>query len=609
MTSEFTTVRVARRDRGMTLVELLVVVTVMGLMAAVISAAVVVVLRQQQDTQERTDAARWEQALALWMPADLASASDIDADPATRPGGCGAECDGTSNVLELTWGVAPDITVVSYRYGADARGRYQLERVECTGGSCRSQIVLRDLAAPEPGWTPGAAVPTSIIDVQVPLAVDATDDDGATDDSTNAQRIIVFVNGAPGPDGEVRSARVNFTAGGAQRTVLDSPTFEGPTFLDAQSGCGGPVTLLVDESGSIGSADGDVEDAVENFIDTFAGTPTRLQVIEFSSSSRVVGATSSWTKFYDLTEPSQVSSLKSALNVRSGGWTNWEDALFRTFRDRNGTPYDGTNPAAPIPELVVFFSDGLPTYDRTDRRADSASTAMTIDDPYDHGRSDGFDPRAWFRASEAVDRNIRMIGIGVGPGFDDRTRVRQSGWPSPPIDHEVFLGDLVAGGLPHLDRTGGSGAYVKREYDGGWSDVENAQLLVSDDLSTLASALAEIALSECGGTLTVQTRTPSGTTSDIDVTYRVGPEQSSTSGVRKAAVFDVATESGAAVSVQLLPEIETPGWSATGWSCTSKGADLGSDYGLIEAADPGAGIDVTVRANGAVSCTMTVSGP
>ena len=64
-------------------------------------------------TQERTDVARWEQALALWMPADLASSSDIDADPGARPSGCGAECDDTSNVLELSWGVAPDIVTLA----------------------------------------------------------------------------------------------------------------------------------------------------------------------------------------------------------------------------------------------------------------------------------------------------------------------------------------------------------------------------------------------------------------------------------------------------------------------------------------------------------------
>lgn len=605
-------------DDGMTLIELLVTISVMAIVVAVISSAVVVTLRQQEATQARTDVARWEQALALWLPADLASATDVDADPTTMPAGCGTTCSGSSNVLEMSWGVAPDTTTVGYRYGADGAGGYRLIRVECpAAGPCTSQTVLRDLAAPGAGWAPPQPVPTSIIDVEVPLAVDATDDGGPTDGSTNAQRVIVSVNGAPGTDGEVRSTRVSFTAGGTTRSTIPAPRFEGPTFLDAQSGCGGPITLIVDESGSIGSADSAVESAVRNFVDTFSGTPTRLQVIEFSNSARVVGATGSeWTKFYDLTEPSEVSALKSALSIDAGGGTNWEDALFRTFRDRQGNPYDGSNPLAPVPELVVFFTDGQPTRDRTNSKSDDASTSMTIDAPYGFGSvgwwlfgaQGEIDPQAWFRASKAVNRNVEFIGVGVGGGFLSETRIVQTGWPYRLIDNEVFLGDLVTGGLPHLDGSSGSGQYVKREYDGGWADVDTADLLVSGDLNTLASALAEIALSECGGTLTVQTRTTSGTTADVDVTYRVGSEQSSTSSVRKAAVFDVTTENGAATTVRLIPEIETPGWTAADWNCWAKGVDLGAGYGDVSA-DPADGVDVTVAANAAVSCTMTVAGP
>lgn len=591
----------------MTLIELLVSIGVIAAIITVLATTLVVTLRQEDSTQARVDVARWEQALALWMPADLSSASTVDDSPSAAPAGCpGSVCSNSSNVLQLEWGVAPDMTTVSYRYGpSDSGDGFVMTRVECGGGGCDSMVVLRDLAPPTPPWTPGDPIDDAVIDVTAPIAADSTDTDD-TDTSTAAQRVIVTVNGVPSPDGVDRSSRVSFTAGGATRSTIDAPTFDGPTFLDAQSSCGGPITLIVDESLSIGSADDDVEAAVEDFIDTFAGTPTLLQVIEFSSGTRAVGATGgAWNKYWDLTEAGDVSGLKAALDVNSNGFTNWEDALFRTFFYRDGTTYAAHgDPNAPTPELVVFFTDGQPTRDRKNERADTAATSPPNATSPWSSTGFPFSPRGWFRADYVADqfRSIRMIGVGVGSSFGGTTTY---GSTFDHVPNEVFLGDLVTGGDPSQYGTGASGNYVKREYSGGWGDVSNADLLVSSDLGNLASALSEIALSECGGTLTVQTRTTSGDLAPIDATYRIGAEQSTTSPVRKAAVFDVAV-SGAATTVQLIPQIDTPGWVATDWSCTSKGVDLGSGYSDI-GADPIDGLNVTVDANGAVACTMTVA--
>ena len=38
--------------------------------------------------------------------------------------------------------------------------------------------------------------------------------------------------------------------------------------------------------------------------------------------------------------------------------TNWEDGLFRTFKNSDGTNYRS------LPGLVVFFTDGVPTMSR-----------------------------------------------------------------------------------------------------------------------------------------------------------------------------------------------------------------------------------------------------
>lgn len=642
----------SRRDPGMTLIELLVSVLVIGAIATVLAATLTVTFRQQGDTQGRLDVARWGQSLAMWLPTDIASASGVSADESDAP--CGsAECTFGSNALMLTWDDGTGETIVSHRYGPASDGTsFILTRVECKGGACTSLVVLRDLSRPldDEGnplpWSAGDPVPNEVIDVTVPLDVISSDPDGPTVEagSTRAQRVIVNVNGAPGVDGSDRSSSVSFTAGGASTGPLAPATFSGPTFLQANSGCGGPVTLIVDESGSIGSTNmGKVRTAVRSFVNAFEGTPTRLQVINFDTRSATLGATSgSWNRFFDLAEPSDVDILMGPTgtsglvsNLDSNGGTNWEDALHRAFYSKDGQTYEQLgNPNAPTPELVVFFTDGVPTFDRIGGgsytgsavKSDTSSVGPSSIPPRFDWRTDGsgdpygnaFSPRGWYRADYIVDqfRDIRMIGVGVGAAFVDTTRVYRSGWPTTwatrDIPNASFLGDLVAGGDPSQNGTGASGYYITRTYNAttGWGDVSTADVLVTNQWDQFGSALTAIALADCGGTLTVQTRDQAGNPADADVTYQVGDKTVTTTRIAKAGTFDIPLNGIPSDDVVLLPQSLTgTGYTAQGWTCRAGGADLvvGTDYSLVVPGDPMAGIEVTVSANAAVSCTLRVS--
>ena len=55
-----------RRDAGVTLIELLIAVAMMGLLATSISAAIVVTLRTSQSSDGRLNVARAEQNVAAW---------------------------------------------------------------------------------------------------------------------------------------------------------------------------------------------------------------------------------------------------------------------------------------------------------------------------------------------------------------------------------------------------------------------------------------------------------------------------------------------------------------------------------------------------------------
>src|SRR5688572_14325129 len=71
-----------RRDQGMTLPELLIAITVIGLIMTVLSGTVVVTLRQQANSDGRINVARAEQSSGMWRPTGLSSAAAVTVDPA-----------------------------------------------------------------------------------------------------------------------------------------------------------------------------------------------------------------------------------------------------------------------------------------------------------------------------------------------------------------------------------------------------------------------------------------------------------------------------------------------------------------------------------------------
>jgi prepilin-type N-terminal cleavage/methylation domain-containing protein len=632
------------RDAGMTLPELLISIVVLGVVLSVLMAGVSVTLKQGADTSGRLDVARWEQNLGMWLPDDLSSASTITVNPGDSP--CGsASCPGVgtlggSSVIMLSWVENGRTTTVSYRYQPDGPDAYGLYRVACIGGACTSARVLSDLSPPVDGlgqpiaWNPGQLVPTNIVAVDVPSAAGPV---AEGDENADLRRVIVTVNGLATPDGQNRSSRVSLAASGAATGTLDPPTFTPPSFRPARSECGGPITLVVDRSGSIGGDMPAVRAGVTQFVNLFDGTPTQLQIVDFASRSNALGAgAGEWNKYYDMSVPGTAATVNALVaGLRSSGSTNWEDALFRTFRTSSGVSHANSgNPSAPMPELVVFFTDGMPTRDRVQERSDSASTTMAV--PLDNRFSrtasyspplGDISPRAWFRAEQAVLRSddVRIIGVGVGTEFGAsrwmRTANRSNasiidGWPTAaPTPHAKFLGNLVQGGDVTDLSDPADNSYVTTTWSAadGWGDLDATDVLVASDFTKFADALAEIALGECGGTLTVQTRLSStGENAPFDLTYEVEDDFVTTSRVAKSGTFDVAVGGQAQRTVRLTPratDLGAAGYGVAGWSCRARGVDLvaGTDFQYVDALDLSAGITLTVRANAAVSCTLQVA--
>src|SRR5512143_2269439 len=206
------------RDRGMTLPEVLISVTLTGLLVTALAMSITVVLKQSDNTTGRVNNARSEQNVSMWMPTDLASADSVSTDPAAMP--CDAPCPaganlGGSNALMLTWSlqtldaatgnIVTSVTKVSYRY-MQVGTEWVMVRVECTTTgtdptTCNSQNVLHNLDGPPLGQTfaPGVSTPTWIIQVSQALDPASTGAPGETipADPTlknkNGQRVVVTI--------------------------------------------------------------------------------------------------------------------------------------------------------------------------------------------------------------------------------------------------------------------------------------------------------------------------------------------------------------------------------------------------------------------------------
>lgn len=428
----------------MTLPEVLIAMVVMGMLVLVITSAIQVVLVGNGSSQGRALASRDQQILTAFIPNDLASASDVSTDAGASP--CPDVCDPAptvsgSNALLLTWqtgynpvdGSSAGTTRVSYQAvrSSDDPNLFELYRIICTSSgstwACSELLLLEGLSGPPGGeeFIAGVTVPSWILQVSAPLAAAAINNTqlATAAELKDAKRVIVTINrGTIFADVVGESRQLSITAGGTSRGTIDpGAVTRGPTFTNARSRCGGPIALIVDDSGSIGTDMPLVRQGVSAFIDGFAGTPTELQVVRFDTTAGVLGAGSNWSRYFDLSDEAEVAELKGYLGaLQAGGGTNWEDAWFRAIYEPDGTLQ------STLPEMIVFMTDGRQTLERLRYRAAPGQiipNSPPLPGPgwpmfgsyYSNGSAFtqvGFNRTDWI--VDQVRSTTRIIGVGVG---------------------------------------------------------------------------------------------------------------------------------------------------------------------------------------------------
>lgn len=147
----------ARRDDGLSLIELLISITVLAVLSATLSAVIITALRTTPPTEARVDDARGLQGLVTWLPEDVdAAAPDgFDRDPAAWPCAGAAPADST-NVLAIEWiehSTATNQFAATYRYEKSG-DTWNIVRYSCTNSGPGERV---NLTSDLPPWTPGAA--------------------------------------------------------------------------------------------------------------------------------------------------------------------------------------------------------------------------------------------------------------------------------------------------------------------------------------------------------------------------------------------------------------------------------------------------------------------
>jgi prepilin-type N-terminal cleavage/methylation domain-containing protein len=435
-------------EQGMTLPEVLIALVLLGTITGALMSSLSIIDKTANPTEARVAESGDIKFLQTYIPHDINSATVSDTNPLAQPI-AGQTLPGT-NVLALTRLESGATVLTSYRYQLVGQ-RWTLVRYEAgnpmNGGSLTSVTMADELAEPPAGWTPDTPpAHAAVLRQRVP-------------------GMILPV----GADLEVkfRSGRT-FSTGGtglAAEDHLPPFGFRGPGADQAPpSRCGGPITMVLDISGSIASqnGDGDLKTAANSFVDAFTGTPSSMSVFTFGTDAAALYPANNNGGYIDLLSPNpDITAMKNAINgLTFPGWTNWEDGLFRAFRLDNGQPRSET------PGLVVFLTDGQPNQIRNS--------------PYSTGNTPQAEAvqKALDQANYGRGLGSRLVGIMVGSAASD---------PSSVANMKQVVGtNSWDGAMP------GNAAIAEYYQPAGGA------------FNQLGPVFRAIMSSQCGGTVTVQ---------------------------------------------------------------------------------------------------------
>ena len=149
-----------------------------------------------------------------------------------------------------------------------------------------------------------------------------------------------------------------------------------------------------------------------------------------------------------------------------------------------------------------------------------------------------------------------------------------------------------------------------KDASGNVTNAELANMYSSTNWADVQNSLKAIALGQCGGTLTLQTRVGTTTPANDTFTYlnSIDNTKVETSGGKRSGTFDFAIPSGGSVTAE-IQQTQTSTLSThyapAGWSCKAGGVTVTPT--IVDVPGPWDSIRLNIAANQAVSCIQNVT--
>ncbi len=349
-------------------------------------------------------------------------------------------------------------------------------------------------------------------------------------------------------------------------------------------GCGIPITLVMDASGSIG---GDeitaMRSAASAFLNGLKDTGSTARIVEFATTSKESIARQ------DIAGQGLTDLLTTVAGYKSAGLgntTNWESPLWRTLEE-------------PIPGnkgLVVFMTDGDPNTvgDVNGSPVSQPGTQQSAD-------------AAEVYSNQLKTAGNRMLAVGIGTtNAGQQDRLKQISGPtlvSPTVPANATINDFDA--------------------------------VVTNNFDDLTAAMKRVAASLCGGSVTIRKLAdadnpgdfqpaggwkfdanvspgtvpddftwvqPAGETSNTaSLTTQSTPGVPATDGV---AQFQYAPKNTTTRTVRVSEKVQ-PGYIPNSYSCTFKGiSPPGNEFGGMTIDGDMAYFDLTLKSDESASCDV-----
>ncbi|MEY2441608.1 MAG: hypothetical protein QOJ46_1034 [bacterium] len=223
------------------------------------------------------------------------------------------------------------------------------------------------------------------------------------------------------------------------------PTVPGSPFINTRDnaltpvGCGLKMQLVLDRSGSIFPNRFAYNAAVNNFIDTLAGSPTQLAITSFNRgvNAGAQGGVAAQPPL-SLAVPANVTTLKNKVTQiyqfpQSG--TDWDSALQDAANRAEFTP-TSISPTAKA-DMVVFITDGNPTTSQAPG-SDGGTNVDLTDLTYGMASAN-------LVKSQVAHGTVgtKLLAIGVGDVTEENLRVITGPNPEVSADPDYVVTDIA----------------------------------------------------------------------------------------------------------------------------------------------------------------------